>query len=93
MTDFEKACELANEQWVNSFDEKTDENIKFSHSHEKRIKEIAQIADGKKRIKLTRKTLKYIIIAAVLLALAATTAIATPHFKKYHVNKEQNGYV
>ncbi len=90
MTDFEKACELANKQWVNSFDEKTDENIKFSHSHEKRIKEIAQIADGKKRIKLTRKTLKYIIIAAVLLALAATTAIATPHFKKYRVEKSDD---
>lgn len=47
MTDFEKACELANEQWVNSFDEKTDENIKFSHSHEKRIKEIAQLPTAK----------------------------------------------
>lgn len=88
MTMLEEACLYSCEQWVDSFPLEVPEH-KFSKKHNQAM---SGLLYGKKTVfknKLSKNTVKALLIAAILLALA-TTAIAVPLFKEYSVKKFSN---
>lgn len=86
MTNFEEACKMSAEKWVASFPDEVEAH-KFSQKHIDAINEIIYPKPAVK--KLSKKTVRFIIIAAVLLALA-TTAIASPAFRQFTLKDFSN---
>lgn len=88
MTNFEEACKMSAEKWVASFPDEVEAH-KFSQKHIDAINEIIYPKPALKVKKLSKKTVRFIIIAAVLLALA-TTAIASPAFRQFTLKDFSN---
>ena len=88
MTNFEKACKMSAEKWVASLPDEVEAH-KFSQKHIDAINEIIYPKPALKVKKLSKKTVRFIIIAAVLLALA-TTAIASPAFRQFTLKDFSN---
>lgn len=87
MSEFEEALWLSAENWADSFPLDLPKH-KFSKKHNKVINEIIYGKQDKK-IKLSKGTIKVLLIAAVLLAIA-TTAFAIPQSREYIVDKFSN---
>lgn len=88
MTNFEEACKMSAEKWVASIPDEVEAH-KFSQKHIDAINEIIYPKPALKVKKLSKKTVRFIIIAAVLLALA-TTAIASPAFRQFTLKDFSN---
>ena len=87
MSEFEEALWLSAENWADSFPLDLPKH-KFSKKHNKVINDIIYGKQGKK-IKFSKGTIKVLIIAAVLLAIA-TTVFAIPPSREYIVDKFSN---
>lgn len=88
MTNFEEACKMSAEKWAASLPDEVEVH-KFSQKHIDAINEIIYPEPAVKVKKLSKKTIRFIIIAAVLLALA-TTAIASPAFRQFTLKDFSN---
>lgn len=90
MDKFTKACRLACEQWMDSLPQDVPTHH-FSPAFEEAMRPLLQpniAAVPKKKRKFTKKTLKILVAAAVLLAIAvATTAIAVPLARRANVTQ------
>ena len=87
MSEFEEALWLSAENWADSFSTDLPKH-KFSKKHNKVINDIIYGKQDKK-IKLSKGTIKVLLIAAVLLAIATTT-FAIPQSREYIVDKFSN---
>lgn len=87
MSEFEEALWLSAENWADSFSTDLPKH-KFSKKHNKVINEIIY-SEQDKKIKLSKGTIKVLLIAAVLLAIATTT-FAIPQSREYIVDKFSN---
>lgn len=88
MTNFEEACKMSAEKWAASLPDEVEVH-KFSQKHIDAINEIIYPKPAVKVKKLSKKTIRFIIIAAVLLALA-TTVIASPAFRQFTLKDFSN---
>lgn len=87
MSEFEEALWLSAENWVDSFPTDLPKH-KFSKKHNKIINDIIYGKQDKK-IKFSKGTIKVLIIAAVLLAIATTVFAILPS-REYIVDKFSN---
>lgn len=85
MSNFEKACLLSCENWVDSFPAEIPKH-KFSKKHIEKIKEIYKTESKENKHKLSNKTIKFLLIAAILLSLA-TAVFAIPASKEFIIDK------
>lgn len=85
MSNIEKACLLSCENWVDSFPTEIP-NHKFSKKHTEILKNVLRHETEKKQHKLSKKTIKILLIAAILMSLA-TTVFAIPASRDYIVEK------
>ncbi len=85
MSKFEEVCSLSCDLWVSSFPEETPEHI-FSKEHNAKMKELLKIDGDGSAAKPSKKTFKYILVAAVLMALAVT-ATGIAQNKEYLIKK------
>lgn len=88
MSTFEEACLLSCEQWVDSFPDDIP-NHHFSEQHNRIMDNLFNNMQIKDKPKLSKNTIRFLLIAAILLALA-TTAVAVPLTREYIVNKFSN---
>ena len=92
MNNFDKACELALDDWVNSLEIKEEKHI-FSEEFNKKIQEIinninaSPVAYPEKSKKRRKIKVKYFLIAAIIMLLIATTVFAIPSSREYIVKK------
>ncbi len=87
MSKFEEVCSLSCDLWVSSFPEKIPEHI-FSKEHNEKMKAILNnsAVTSLNSFKTSKKTFKYILVAAVLMALAVT-ATGIAQNKEYLIKK------
>ncbi len=85
MSVFEDALWLSGEQWIESFPTDLPKH-KFSRKHNKVINSIIHRDQDKTKVKLSKGTIKVILIAAILLAFA-TTVFAIPASREYIIEK------
>ncbi len=85
MTAFEKVCALSCEQWADSFPSDIPKH-KFTEKHNKVMNELLYGKPIEYKHKISKNTIKALLIAAILLAVA-TTAVAVPSFREFTVNK------
>ena len=88
MSTFEEVCLLSCEQWVDSFPDDIP-NHRFSEQHNWIMDNLFNNMQIKVKPKLSKNTIKFLLIAAILLALA-TTVVAVPLTREYIVNKFSN---
>lgn len=88
MSTFEDACRLSCERWVDSLPDKVPEH-RFSQKHNEKMKELFSEGHKTDIRKLSKRTIRLILIAAILLALSIT-AYAVPAFREFTVNKFLN---
>ena len=88
MSTFEEVCLLSCEQWVDSFPDDI-LNHHFSEQHNRIMDNLFNNMQIKVKHKLSKNTIRFLLIAAILLALA-TTAVAVPLTREYIVNKFSN---
>lgn len=87
MNNLENACLISCERWVDTFEKEIPEHT-FSKEHNEKMKPLLSNNLIKYKPKLSKKTLKFILIAAIILSLAITVfATAKPAFEKYSFNK------
>lgn len=85
MSTFQEICLLSCEKWVDSFPEKIPKH-KFSKNHNQKMKELFSGGVKESKHKISKTTARIILIAAILLAIAAT-AFAIPTVRKYVTEK------
>lgn len=85
MNHFEEVCLLSCENWVDSFPAEIPKH-KFSKKHTEKMKEIYQTEPKDNKHKLSKKTIKFLLIAAILLCLTVTV-FATPASKEFIIEK------
>lgn len=85
MSNFEEVCLLSCESWVDSFPAEIPKH-KFSKKHTEKMKEIFQPKPKETKHKLSKGTIKVLLIAAVLLAFA-TTVFAVPAWREFTIEK------
>lgn len=85
MSNFEEVCLLSCESWIDSFPAEIPKH-KFSKKHTEKMKEIFQTEPKENKHKLSKKTIKFILIAAILLSLA-TTVFAIPACREFIIEK------
>ena len=88
MSTFEEVCLLSCEQWVDSFPDDIP-NHHFSEQHNRIMDNLFNNMQIKVKPKLSKNTIRFLLIAAILLALA-TTAVAVPLTREYIVKKFSN---
>lgn len=88
MSTFEEVCLLSCEQWVDSFPDDIP-NHRFSEQHNWIMDNLFNNMQIKVKPKLSKNTIRFLLIAAILLALA-TTVVAVPLTREYIVNKFSN---
>lgn len=87
MNNLETACLLSCERWVDTFEKEIPEHT-FSKEHNEKMKPLLSDNLIKYKPKLSKKTLKFILIAAIIMSLAITVFVtAKPAFEKYSFNK------
>lgn len=84
MTVFEKACAASAEEWANSFFE--DKDFVFSKKFNKNMAALCDKMRGDKLHRLTRRTARVVLIAAILLSMTVT-AFAIPASREYIIKK------
>ena len=82
---FEEALWLSSEKWIASFPTDLPKH-KFSRKHNKAIKDMISGKKEKTKHNLSKRTIKVLLIAAVLLAFI-TTVFAVPVSREYIVQK------
>lgn len=85
MSAFEEAVWLSGEKWVDSFPNDLPKHH-FSKKHNKIIHEIIYGKQEKTKHELSKGTVKVLLIAAILLAIA-TTVFAIPTSREYIIEK------
>lgn len=85
MSAFEEALRLSGEEWIASFPSDLP-NHRFSKKHNKAIKDIISGKEEKRRHTLSKRTIKVLVVAAVLLAFI-TTVFAVPASREYIVQR------
>lgn len=88
MSTFEEACLLSCEQWVDSFPDDVP-NHNFSKKHNKIMADLFKNKQLNVKSKRLKNSIKFLLIAAILLALA-TTAIAVPLTREFSIKKFSN---
>lgn len=88
MSTFEEVCLLSCEQWVDSFPDDIP-NHRLSEQHNRIMDNLFNNMQIKVKPKLSKNTIRFLLIAAILLALA-TTVVAVPLTREYLVNKFSN---
>lgn len=87
MNNLETACLLSCERWADTFEKEIPEHT-FSKEHNEKMKPLLSNELINYKPKLSKKTLKFILIAAIILSLAITVfATAKPAFEKYSLKK------
>ncbi|WP_288527244.1 DUF4367 domain-containing protein [uncultured Eubacterium sp.] len=89
MTAIEEACMFSCENWIDSFPQKIPKH-KFSREHKKAINKILYSDNKKYKVTFSKRNIKILLIAAVLLSLAATVVFAVPKSREFIVNKFSN---
>lgn len=89
MSTIEEACLLSCKNWIDSFPTKIP-NHKFSREHKKAINKILYSDNKKYKVTFSRRNIKILLIAAILLSLAATVVFAVPASREFIVNKFSN---
>lgn len=89
MNNFEEACFISCEKWVNSFSDKDD--FAFSKSFDKRMDILTDKMRNNRYHKMSRKTVRALIVAAIILSFA-TTALAIPNTRKYIIEQFQDHF-
>lgn len=89
MNNFEEACFISCEKWVNSFSDKDD--FAFSKSFDKRMDILTDKMRNNRYHKMSRKTVRALIVAAIILSFA-TTALAIPNTRKYIIKQFQDHF-
>lgn len=84
MNNFNDACTLSCDDWLNDFSESYE--CDFSKTFDKEMQRLVDKMRNDKYHKFTRKTMSALIIAAVILSFA-TTAFAIPSSRKYIIEK------
>lgn len=85
MDNFKQACMLSHEEWINSLP--TDiEPYNFSKKYNRSINRLFSKMRGDKYHKLTKNSVRIIIIAAILLSLTIT-ALAVPVSRDYIIRR------
>lgn len=88
MSNFQEVCLLSCESWVDSFPDDIPKH-KFSKKHKEKMKEIFELDIEIQKHKLSKKTIKILLIAAILLSLA-TTVFAIPASREFIIQKFSN---
>lgn len=88
MSNFQEVCLLSCESWVDSFPDDIPKH-KYSKKHKEKMKEIFELDTEIQKHKLSKKTIKILLIAAILLSLA-TTAFAIPASREFIIQKFSN---
>lgn len=81
MTAFEEVCLLSCENWIDSFPAEIPKH-NFSKKHNEKMAELFYQEPKENKHKLSKKTIRILLIAAILLALTATTVFAIPASRK-----------
>ncbi|MCM1286354.1 MAG: DUF4367 domain-containing protein [Acetobacter sp.] len=84
MNNFNDACTLSCDDWLNDFSDSYD--YEFTKSFEKEMNRLIDKMRKDKYHKLTRKSVQTLIIAAIILSFA-TTAFAIPSSRKYIIKQ------
>lgn len=87
MTNFEKACLLSCEEWVNTLS--TIDDFQFSKSYEQKMKKLFNKMRNDKYHRFTTNTVKVLVAAAIIMSIA-TTAFAIPTTREYIFNHFKN---
>lgn len=90
MNNFEEACFISCEKWVNSFSDKDD--FAFSKSFDKRMDILTDKMRNNRYHKMSRKTVRALIVAAIILSFA-TTALAIPSTRKYIIKQFKDHFL
>lgn len=89
MNNFEEACFISCEKWVSSFSDEDD--FAFSKSFDKRMDLLTDKMRNNKYHRMSRKTVRALIVAAIILSFA-TTALAIPNTRKYIIEQFQDHF-
>lgn len=90
MNNLEAACRLSCENWIDSFPEDIPEH-EFSREHIEKMQPLLVQKGTKLKPRISRKSLKFILIAAILMSLATTIfVVAKPAFEKYSLEKSSD---
>lgn len=84
MNNFNDACSLSCDDWLNNFSELFDYD--FSKSFDKEMQKLIDKMRKDKYHKFTRKSMQVLIIAAIILSFA-TTVFAIPSSRKYIIQQ------
>lgn len=87
MTNFEKACLLSCEEWVNTLS--TIDDFQFSKPYERKMKKLFNKMRNDKYHRFTTNTVKVLVAAAIIMSIA-TTAFAIPTTREYIFNHFKN---
>jgi hypothetical protein len=85
MNNFEQACLLSNEEWIESFPVDI-EHYSYTEQHIKQIKKLFNKMRNDKYHKLTKRSAYAVLIAAIILSISIT-AFAIPKSRNYLINK------
>lgn len=88
MSNFQEVCLLSCENWVDSFPDDIPKH-KFSKKHEEKMKELFEPDTKVQKHRLSKKTIKILLIAAILLGFA-TTVFAIPASREFIIQKFSN---
>lgn len=89
MSNLQEVCLLSCENWVDSFPSDIPEH-KFSKKHNEIMKPLLQNEPEEKKHRLSKKTVTFILIAAIIMAVA-TTVFAIPSCREF-VLKQYSSY-
>lgn len=90
MSNFEEACALSCEEWVNSLPD--DVHFDFSPKFEKEMSILIDKMRNDKYHRFTKKTMTTLIIAAIILSFA-TTVFAVPSTRDYITKKFKDHFL
>lgn len=85
MSNFQNVCLLSCEKWVDSFPDEIPKH-EFSQKHNEKMKTLFQDEPKDKKHRLSRKSITFILIAAIIMAIA-TTAFAIPTCREFIIEK------
>lgn len=89
MNNFQDVCLLSCEKWVDSFPDEIPKH-EFSQKHDEKMKTLFQDDPKDKKHRLSRKSITFILIAAIIMAVA-TTAFAIPSCREF-ILKQYSSY-
>lgn len=81
MNNFEKACALSCEEWVNSLPDEI-QPYEFSRQHNRKMNRLFSKMRNNKYHRFTKNAIKLLVAAAIILSIAAT-AFAIPQSREY----------